>query len=71
MYKVILIPLFYLHQAHPGTNITIPNVYSYKRSLEHLWSQVPEYTKAIQDVINESPDGVNMVCYSQGKQINA
>eukprot|EP00057_Strongylocentrotus_purpuratus_P011762 XP_011666236.1 PREDICTED: lysosomal thioesterase PPT2-A isoform X2 [Strongylocentrotus purpuratus] len=53
-------------KAHPGTNITIPKAYSYKRSLEHLWDQVPAYKKAIQDVINESPDGVNMVCYSQG-----
>lgn len=53
-------------KAHPGTNITIPNVYSYKSSLEHLWTQYQEYAKAIQDVINESPDGVNMVCFSQG-----
>nr|XP_054770219.1 lysosomal thioesterase PPT2-A-like [Lytechinus pictus] len=53
-------------KAHPGTNITIPDIYSYYKSLEHLWKQFPDYLKAIQDVINRSPNGIHLVCFSQG-----
>lgn len=53
-------------KAHPGTNITIPDIYSYYSSLEHLWSQYAEYKTAITDIMKQHPGGINLVCFSQG-----
>ncbi|XP_072016657.1 lysosomal thioesterase PPT2-A-like isoform X2 [Amphiura filiformis] len=54
-------------KAHPGTNVTIPDLFTDAESLiVPLWSQLPKFRDAIEKVMATSGDGINLICYSQG-----
>lgn len=56
----------FIQMAHPGTEINIIDLYSYKLSLWPLWKQVKDFRAAIEPIMNRSDKGVHLICYSQG-----
>ncbi|XP_071480246.1 lysosomal thioesterase PPT2-like [Diadema antillarum] len=55
-----------IEKAHPGTILTVPDVYSYYSSLGKLWNQYPDWYKALHDAMSKAKNGTNLICYSQG-----
>ncbi|XP_071157272.1 lysosomal thioesterase PPT2-A-like [Mytilus edulis] len=55
-----------LQKVHPGTQITAVNAFNRYQSFEPLWEQVNNITKIVQPIMNSSPDGVHLICFSQG-----
>ncbi|XP_071948156.1 lysosomal thioesterase PPT2-A-like [Antedon mediterranea] len=56
-------------KAHPGTNITIINEYDGTESLTSLWQQVDKFRSDMKAVVDSSPQGIHLLCYSQGGAI--
>lgn len=52
--------------AHPGTKIHNIDGYDGIESMDNLWSQVNKFRKKMMPIFENSPDGVNMICFSQG-----
>lgn len=52
--------------AYPGTLIHNIDGYDGLESMENLWSQVKKFRKKMLPIFENSPDGVNMICFSQG-----
>ncbi|CAG2188156.1 PPT [Mytilus edulis] len=55
-----------LLKVHPGTQITAVNAFNRYQSFEPLWEKVNNITKIVQPIMNSSPDGVHLICFSQG-----
>ena len=56
--------------AHPGTQIYNIDGYDNVESiLENMWSQVHKFKKKMLPIFENSPDGVNMICFSQGNVV--
>lgn len=53
-------------KAHPGTNITSVDAYNGMHSLDPMWKQVDDITKIVKPIMDNSPGGVHLICYSQG-----
>ena len=47
-------------------DITEVTVFEGIKSLENMWTQVNRTYKQIQPVLDKAPDGVTLICYSQG-----
>ncbi|XP_062904014.1 lysosomal thioesterase PPT2-A-like [Mobula hypostoma] len=56
----------YINQSHPGTNVTIIDLFDRTQSLKSLWSQVEGFKQAISPIMQNAANGVHMICYSQG-----
>ncbi|XP_069775668.1 lysosomal thioesterase PPT2 isoform X2 [Narcine bancroftii] len=56
----------YITQSHPGTNVTIIDLFDRTKSLMSLWSQVEGFKQAIYPIMENAANGVHMICYSQG-----
>nr|XP_020444270.1 lysosomal thioesterase PPT2-A-like [Monopterus albus] len=56
----------YITTAHPGTQVEVIDLYDYALSLTPLWVQVEGFKKAIDPIMQQAPDGVHLLCYSQG-----
>lgn len=52
--------------AHPGTQIYNIRGYGNLDSMEKMWTQVNGFRKKMLPIFENSTDGVNMLCYSQG-----
>ena len=50
-------------------NITEVTVFDEVKSLENMWTQVKGTYEQIQPVLDKAPDGVTLICYSQGTNI--
>lgn len=57
---------FNLLQYHPGTNITFIDDFEHSSSLRPLWIQVRAIHKRMAGIMAEHPEGVHLVCFSQG-----
>ncbi|XP_020556190.2 cystatin-like isoform X2 [Oryzias latipes] len=53
-------------QAHPGTEVTAIDLFNYGNSTEPMWNQVEGFGKVIQKIMEKSPEGVHLLCFSQG-----
>ena len=53
-------------QVHPGTNITAVDAYNGMHSLDPMWKQVDDITKIVKPIMDNSPGGVHLICFSQG-----
>ncbi|TNN39351.1 Lysosomal thioesterase PPT2 [Liparis tanakae] len=51
---------------HPGTEVTVIDLYSDLGSLSSLWTQVQDFRKAFDAIALRAPDGVHLLCFSQG-----
>ncbi|XP_059809159.1 lysosomal thioesterase PPT2-A-like, partial [Hypanus sabinus] len=56
----------YINQSHPGTSMTIIDLFDRTQSLKSLWSQVEGFKQAIVPTMQKAANGVHMICYSQG-----
>jgi len=56
----------FVQKYHPGTNVTVIDDYKYFGSFSPLWLQVEQISKKMQQIMKEHPDGVHLICYSQG-----
>uniref|UniRef100_A0A673JF25 palmitoyl-CoA hydrolase n=1 Tax=Sinocyclocheilus rhinocerous TaxID=307959 RepID=A0A673JF25_9TELE len=52
--------------SHPGTNVTVLDMFDRSASLQPLWKQVEGFTEAIYPIMQNAADGVHLICYSQG-----
>lgn len=59
----------FISKSHPGTRTITIDLYNDEESLQPLWKQVEGFTKAIHPIMQSSPDGVHLICYSQGGMI--
>ncbi|XP_014668730.1 PREDICTED: lysosomal thioesterase PPT2-A-like [Priapulus caudatus] len=55
-----------IEEAHPGTNVTIVDLYNDAESFTRMWTQVSDYSQKMGAMMNASKDGVHLICYSQG-----
>uniref|UniRef100_A0A3P9MAZ9 palmitoyl-CoA hydrolase n=1 Tax=Oryzias latipes TaxID=8090 RepID=A0A3P9MAZ9_ORYLA len=53
-------------QAHPGTEVTAVDLFNYGNSTEPMWKQVEGFANVIQKIMEKSPEGVHLLCFSQG-----
>ncbi|XP_033098762.1 lysosomal thioesterase PPT2-A-like [Anneissia japonica] len=53
-------------KAHPGTNITVIKAFDGPDSLAPLWSQVEKFRSDVKAVVDNNPQGIHLLCYSQG-----
>ncbi|XP_078073412.1 lysosomal thioesterase PPT2-A-like isoform X1 [Mustelus asterias] len=56
----------FINETHPGTNVTVIDLFDHTQSLKSLWSQVDGFKEAIYPIMQNAADGVHMICYSQG-----
>ncbi|XP_018411365.1 PREDICTED: lysosomal thioesterase PPT2 [Nanorana parkeri] len=57
----------YINESHPGTNISVIDLFDHKASLQPLWKQVMGFKEAIYPIMqNAGSEGVHLLCYSQG-----
>ncbi|XP_061771533.1 lysosomal thioesterase PPT2-like isoform X2 [Nerophis ophidion] len=52
-------------QTHPGTEVTVVDVYDHMASLQPLWKQVEGFRKAVEPIMRKAPHGVHLLCFSQ------
>uniref|UniRef100_A0A8C3HDW2 Palmitoyl-protein thioesterase 2 n=1 Tax=Chrysemys picta bellii TaxID=8478 RepID=A0A8C3HDW2_CHRPI len=58
--------LHFINQTHPGTNVTVVDLFDHSQSLKPLWVQVEGFRQAISPIMQNAADGVHLICYSQG-----
>ncbi|TMS10938.1 Lysosomal thioesterase PPT2 [Larimichthys crocea] len=56
----------YIDKVHPGTQVALIDLYDNLASLKPLWKQVQGFRKAIYPITQKAPDGVHLLCFSQG-----
>ncbi|XP_066525854.1 lysosomal thioesterase PPT2 [Hoplias malabaricus] len=56
----------FINQSHPGTNVSVIDLFDRSASLEPLWKQVEGFKEAIYPIMQNAADGVHLICYSQG-----
>ncbi|XP_063054440.1 lysosomal thioesterase PPT2-like [Engraulis encrasicolus] len=56
----------FITESHPGTTVIALDLYNEEDSLKSLWEQVEGFNKAIYPIMQSSPEGVHLICYSQG-----
>ncbi|XP_061075157.1 lysosomal thioesterase PPT2-A-like isoform X2 [Conger conger] len=55
----------FINKSHPGTNVTVIDLFDYKSSLKPLWKQVEGFKQAVLPILKNSVDGVHLICFSQ------
>ncbi|KAL4629624.1 lysosomal thioesterase PPT2-like [Arapaima gigas] len=58
--------LRFIDASHPGTNVSVIDLFDRSASLQPLWKQVEGFRDAIYPIMQEAPDGIHFICYSQG-----
>ncbi|XP_059571247.1 lysosomal thioesterase PPT2 isoform X2 [Alligator mississippiensis] len=58
--------LGFINETHPGTNVTVVDLFDHSESLRPLWLQVEGFRRAIAPIMANAADGVHLLCYSQG-----
>lgn len=53
-------------QSHPGTNVTVIDLFDRSASLQPMWKQVEGFKTAVRPIMQKATDGVHFICYSQG-----
>ncbi|XP_070581666.1 lysosomal thioesterase PPT2-A-like [Ptychodera flava] len=56
----------FIQEAHPGTNVSVIDLFDDLESLLPLWQQVGNFTEAIRPIMKSAPGGVHMIGFSQG-----
>ncbi|MEJ1271061.1 palmitoyl-protein thioesterase 2 [Cricetulus griseus] len=58
--------LDYINETHPGTVVTVLDLFDGRESLRPLWEQVQGFREAVVPIMEKAPEGVHLICYSQG-----
>ncbi|XP_023658448.2 lysosomal thioesterase PPT2-A-like [Paramormyrops kingsleyae] len=56
----------FIHESHPGTDVTVIDLYDHIHSLAPLWKQVEGFKKIIYPIMERASNGVHLICFSQG-----
>ncbi|XP_064206323.1 lysosomal thioesterase PPT2-A-like [Anguilla rostrata] len=56
----------FISKSHPGTNVTVIDLFDYKASLKPMWKQVQGFTQVVRSILQNAVDGVHLICFSQG-----
>jgi len=56
----------FIRFAHPGTNVTLVDIFEEMRSFEPMWRQIEGYKAKIRPVMEQAQDGVHIIGFSQG-----
>lgn len=56
----------FIKAAHPGTNISLINIFEEKESFVPLWVQVSGYQDKVRPIMQQAKDGVHIIGFSQG-----
>ncbi|XP_075899414.1 lysosomal thioesterase PPT2-like [Nelusetta ayraudi] len=56
----------FITNAHSGTRVTVIDLYDYLDSLTPMWKQVDNIRKEIRKEMQVAPDGIHLLCFSQG-----
>ncbi|TNN61851.1 Lysosomal thioesterase PPT2-A [Liparis tanakae] len=56
----------FINESHPGTNVTVIDLFDGSSSLQPMWKQVEGFKLAIYPILKNAEDGVHFICYSQG-----
>lgn len=54
-------------QTHPGTAVTVLDLFDGRESLRPLWEQVQGFREAVAPIMAKALQGVHLICYSQGR----
>ncbi|KAG8127642.1 hypothetical protein E2320_014538 [Naja naja] len=57
--------LNFINETHPGTNVSVVDLFDRTESLKSLWMQVEGFRQAIYPIMQNAVDGVHLYCYSQ------
>lgn len=52
--------------AHPGTNISLINIFEERESFAPLWEQVSGYQEKVRPIMQQAKDGLHIIGFSQG-----
>ncbi|KAJ8354529.1 hypothetical protein SKAU_G00220960 [Synaphobranchus kaupii] len=55
-----------IKKSHPGTNVTVIDLFDYEASLKPMWEQVQGFKQAVLPILHKAVDGVHLICFSQG-----
>lgn len=55
-----------LQETHPGSTYTVIDVFEYTKSLITMWLQTYVVGQKMQAIMDQHPEGVHLLCYSQG-----
>ncbi|KAM7383052.1 hypothetical protein PAMP_002738 [Pampus punctatissimus] len=55
----------FITEVHPGTEVTVIDIFDKLASLMPLWWQVQAFRKAIIPIMQKAPDGIHLLCFSQ------
>ncbi|KAM9806159.1 lysosomal thioesterase PPT2-A-like isoform 2-T2 [Syngnathus typhle] len=58
--------VLFINKTHPGTEVTVVDMYNDMSSLKPLWNQVQNFHRAIEPIMSSAQDGVHLLCFSQG-----
>ncbi|XP_062456765.1 lysosomal thioesterase PPT2 [Rhea pennata] len=58
--------LAFINESHPGTNVTVIDLFDGGESLKPLWVQVEGFRRAVTPIMANAAAGVHLLCYSQG-----
>ncbi|KAJ1068693.1 hypothetical protein K5549_011646 [Capra hircus] len=58
--------LEYINETHPGTAVTVLDLFDGRESLRPLWEQVQGFREAVAPIMAKALQGVHLICYSQG-----
>uniref|UniRef100_A0A3B4GVE0 palmitoyl-CoA hydrolase n=1 Tax=Pundamilia nyererei TaxID=303518 RepID=A0A3B4GVE0_9CICH len=59
----------FIKKVHPGTEVTVIDLYDDLLSLQPLWKQVPDFRQSFNSIMKNAPDGVHLLCFSQGMNL--
>ncbi|KAM7421403.1 hypothetical protein PAMA_015502 [Pampus argenteus] len=57
---------YFIREVHPGTEVAVIDIYDRLKSLKPMWLQVKAFTEAISPIMQKAPDGIHLLCFSQG-----
>ncbi|KAM4637148.1 lysosomal thioesterase PPT2 [Amazona ochrocephala] len=60
----------FINESHPGTDVTVLDLFDRGASLRPLWVQVEGFRRALEPIMANAADGVHLVGYSQGGLIS-
>ncbi|XP_029928321.1 lysosomal thioesterase PPT2-like [Myripristis murdjan] len=56
----------FITKLHPGTEVSVIDLFDNLASLKPMWRQVRGFRNAVYPIMQKSPDGVHLLCFSQG-----
>ncbi|KAF3692263.1 Lysosomal thioesterase PPT2-B [Channa argus] len=56
----------FICKVHPGTEVTVIDLYNNLASMKPMWKQVQGFREAIGPIMRRAPDGIHLLCFSQG-----